>query len=129
MLTLTEQILWLAINAYFEAAGEPMDGKVAVTHVVLNRAFKNKRSVKEVLIRDNQFSWVPSTKSIPTIKYPKDLIVCVEAVYECLEQRLNGNTLSDANLYYNFTKVKPYWAEDDKSKFVSRIGKHEFRRE
>lgn len=129
MIDVTTSILWLAMNAYFEASGEPLDGKIAVTHVVLNRAFDKNKSVKEILLEPEQFSWVPENKTLPKIKYPEDFIVCVQAVYECLKQRLNGEYLEYADLYYNPNICNPFWAADKYSTYITTKGHHVFRRE
>ena len=129
MLNITTSILWLAMNAYFEASGESLDGKIAVTHVVLNRASAKNKSVKEILLEPKQFSWVPESKTLPKIKYPEDFIVCVKAVYDCLEQRLNGEYLEHADLYYNPDICSPYWAKDNYSIYITTNGNHIFKKE
>ena len=55
---LMEGILWLALNIYFEARNQPIEGQYAVAHVTLNRAAQTKRSIKAVVLEPGQFSWV-----------------------------------------------------------------------
>lgn len=48
-MTLSEALLCLALNVYFEARGEPIIGQYAVAHVTLNRVKENNSTVcKEV---------------------------------------------------------------------------------
>ena len=52
-----ESIFWLAMNIYHEARGEQLAGQVAVGHVVLNRAERQGKPVKDIVLAPYQFSW------------------------------------------------------------------------
>lgn len=52
-----EAILWLAINLYHEASGEPVEAQIAVVHVCLYRAEWKSENVRSVILRRKQFSW------------------------------------------------------------------------
>lgn len=52
---LMEGILWLALNIYFEARNQPIEGQYAVAHVTLNRAAQTKRSIKQLCLNPDSF--------------------------------------------------------------------------
>jgi spore germination cell wall hydrolase CwlJ-like protein len=127
MIDAIEGLFWIALNIYFEAQGEPEEGKIAVAHVTLNRAEQRGLSVKEVVTQKRQFSWYNSRK-IPPIKYPLDFQKCVRAAHLAYIQRINGETLRGANHYYKFKGVgsipPPYWVKS--MEFLEHIGDHSF---
>ena len=61
-----KEIYCLAANSYFEARGEPFDGKIAVAQVVINRVKSNKypNTVCKVITEG------PVKESWKTKKYP-----------------------------------------------------------
>jgi len=61
-----KELVCMAANAYREARGEPPEGQVAVTRVVLNR-MKMKEYPKTacgVIYQKHQFSWTSKYKSV-----------------------------------------------------------------
>ena len=123
-------IMWLAINIFFEARGENMAGKVAVGHVTINRTRKRKMSVKEVVLQHAQFSWTldsdPQVKAIHVLDDAEAFEECLKAARRVAEDIANGYTLDGADHYYNpkGVKRKPHWATVYKK--VGIIGKHHF---
>ena len=63
MLSFLEGLLWLTLNVYHEARGEPEIGQLAVAHVTLNRAMEEHKSIAEVVREPYQFSWTFQKKS------------------------------------------------------------------
>ena len=125
----TEDLFWLAINAYHEAQGEPIEGQIAVCKVVLNRVKKRKLSVKEVILQEDQFSWHNGNK-FPKLTDYKSLLTCFESAQKAIEQHENGDTLFGANLYYSDTMPEPpWWALSPKVRKIVKIGRHTFFRE
>ena len=61
VLSFLEGLLWLTLNVYHEARGEPEVGQLAVAHVTLNRAMEERTSIAEVVRKPYQFS--PAEKS------------------------------------------------------------------
>ncbi len=52
---------WLTLNVFEEAAGEPQDGRAAVAKVTLNRAARHYQSdgtITGTILWPNAFSWV-----------------------------------------------------------------------
>lgn len=57
---LQSALLCLAMNVYYEARGEPVQGQMAVAYVTLNRSESSGRSVCREVVRASQFSWTKS---------------------------------------------------------------------
>lgn len=105
----------LALNVYYEARSEPMDGQYAVAHVVLNRvaddAFPDDacKVVKQGYHKGRhrcQFSWYCDGKS----DNPKDKmswIVAQVVAYNTLYGYHKDNT--HGATHYHATYVSPYW--------------------
>ena len=125
----TEDLFWLAVNAYHEAQGESIEGQIAVCKVVLNRVKKRKLSVKEVILQEDQFSWHNGNK-FPKLTDYKSLLTCFESAQKAIEEHENGDTLFGANLYYSDTMPEPpWWALSPKVRKIVKIGRHTFFRE
>ncbi len=111
-------------NCLMEAEDQPMEAKIAVTHVVLNRT-KHPRfpsTVEDVIKQPKQFSWVnkPSQRTIRQ----RDYLKCKKAVELALSCVGKNNFL----YYYavsgpNAIK-EPSWARNFKTRVV--IGDHLF---
>lgn len=105
----------LALNVYYEARSEPMDGQYAVAHVVLNRvandAFPDDacKVVKQGYHKGRhrcQFSWYCDGKS----DNPKDSLSWVVAqvvAYNTLYGHHRDNT--HGATHYHATYVSPWW--------------------
>lgn len=105
----------LALNVYYEARSEPMDGQYAVAHVVLNRvaddAFPDDacKVVKQGYHKGRhrcQFSWYCDGKS----DKPKDnmsWIVAQVVAYNTLYGYHKDNT--HGATHYHATYVSPWW--------------------
>lgn len=115
-----EAILWLTLNVYHEARGEPELGRQAVVHVVLNRSEQRHLDIKDVILQPHQFSWTSS------VLMPRDPV----AFLSCLQSVHNAVSRDDPTLgatYYHEESIVPYWA----SEYVqtAHIGHHIFYKE
>lgn len=120
-------ILWLALCIFYEARGEPLEGQIAVAHVVVNRAEQRGLSIEEVIKEPNQFEWYKdATKMKVVYTNLKAYFDCVAVVYECAKERENRKTLNGANHFYNPHIVDPTWAKG--MAIVRQIGNHLFLR-
>ena len=119
-------IMWLAICIYHEARGEPEEGKVAVCHVILNRAYKRGLSVKKVVLQPYQFSWANNNKR-PEISNYDALEYCFIAIDRCISERSNGEYFDYADHYFADYIKMPKWANN--MKYIKKIGQHLFYRE
>jgi len=118
-----DNMLWLVLCIYFESRSEPLEGQVAVAHVILNRVEKRNASVEDIVKAPYQFSWLNQGERKPIIDDFTALLKCLNAVHQCLAERLDGKDLSGAD-HYHTTEVHPYWA--DAYKKVTQIGNHIF---
>lgn len=128
---MSSQKFYLAATVYHEARGEPMEGQIAVAHVILNRALKRGLTVQEVVFKSRQFSCYNKGK-LP-IKDYHAFVIAMEVVERCLEERLHGKNLHGATYYMNEKLVLklygrlPSW--HDVVKKVAVIGQHTFYKE
>ena len=118
--------LWMTLCIYHEARGEPIDGKIAVCHVILNRAYSRGLSVKQIILQPYQFSWA-NGNARPPIKDYDSLEECADAVDACLLERSRGEYFSHADHYFSDTINPPSWAKN--MTLVEKIGHHSFYRE
>lgn len=125
------QLGCLARNIYYEAGGEPFEGKVAVAQVTLNRVnsgqFPNDicRTVyQKNVIYDKvicQFSWACDRE--PGVK-PANKVAYNESMEVAKKVLLEGFRLPSLNnaMYFHATRINPGW----KKKKVATIGGHVF---
>ena len=124
----------LAENIYFEARGEPLDGKYAVAEVTLNRV-RSPFFPKTIcgVVHDTRwdplrrrfiahFSWTQmESRSEPWGPAWQEAIAVATLVVDDAYMPL----VPDA-LYYHASGVQPYWASTKRS--VAKIGNHVFYR-
>lgn len=86
-----EGILWLVINLFYEANGEPEEAQLAVVVVVLNRADWDLEKVPAVVQKHRQFSWALDKTKLATAKrlvkdqeIPESMKNLVRIVYKAL---------------------------------------------
>ena len=122
-------LMCLALNIYFEARSEPIEGQIAIAEVTLNRVASTNypNDVCSVVLQENkdgcQFSWWCDGKSdqprehnsLRTSKALAELMLNVGIYITCI-----GNEAT----HYHSNEVHPYWANDLHK--IRRIGKHIF---
>ena len=126
-----KQLECLAKNIYYEAGGEPFEGKVAVAQVTINRAESGKipKDICQVVYQKNvvyekvlcQFSW--SCQQVSGVN-PKNTAVFRESelvARQVLLENFRLPSLKNA-LYFHATHINPKW---DREK-VAQIGGHVF---
>lgn len=127
----TKQLDCLTKNIYWEAAGEPFEGKVAVAQVTLNRVESGKfgSTVCQVVFQKNvfyeklvcQFSWVCEqtgrTKPVSQKTYKES----EEVAKKVLLENFRLPSLTNA-LYFHSVHVNPKWGKEK----VVQIGQHIF---
>ena len=121
-MNLIETIFWLAINLYHEGRNQPIEGQKAICHVVLNRAKKKKKTVKEIIYEKSQFSWTLD-KNLWPIKEYEAFLQAATIAKETIEEQSNGFNLDNAE-YYHTKSVNP--KRNDKLKIVKVIQDHIF---
>lgn len=128
LISVFSAFFWVSVCVYQEARGEEEKGQIAVAQVILNRANQRRETVKEVITASKQFSWYNGKKTPPIDNYDA-FIGCMKATAEAMLERLSGNTMKGANLYYNPHLADPYWAHSPRVKIIAEIGNHIFMRE
>jgi spore germination cell wall hydrolase CwlJ-like protein len=127
-----KEVACLALNIYFEARGEPNEGKLAVAHVVMNRVASDRfpDTVCNVVRQGGeerryrcQFSWWCDGRS-DTPRSKADWQRSNEIALQVYWGRTPDPT--DGALWYHADYVKPSWRHD----FVEGpvIGRHIFYR-
>ena len=112
---LRQELDCLARNVYFEARGEPEVGRVAVAHVVMNRAASSRfpdtvcdvvRQGGENVRHKCQFSWWCDGRS----DEPSDAVAWTDSQEVArLAYWGNSDDPTAGALWYHTTKVKPIW--------------------
>jgi N-acetylmuramoyl-L-alanine amidase len=115
-----DELECLALNIYHEARGEPVEGKIAVAAVTVNRAKHDKfpDGICEVVYQKGQFSWVPAKPKVN--RNGADMASARTVAANYLSGLLPDPT--DGALFFHSTGVKPQW----KLRLIKRIGSHYF---
>lgn len=114
-----EDLYWLSRIIYAESGNQPMQGRIAVGTVILNRVASDHfpNTIKEVIFSPNQFSPV----SNGMIYRDPDEESTIAAML-CLD----GAREAGDSLYFNVTRLNS-WASKTKN-YVCTIGGHSFYR-
>ena len=121
----------LAKNIYFEANLEPVEGKLAVATVTMNRVQSHvfPKTVCGVVLDQSskgcQFSWVCDGKS-DIIHDRQAYIESVKIAEDVLLSNRRSRILTPDVLYYHANYVEPAWAKT--MKMFTTIGAHIFYR-
>lgn len=119
-----DELLCLATAIAFEARGEPLQGKVAVAQVVLNRVKNPDRpnTICGVVKEPKQFSWYGQTKD------PFNNWRLIKKEFEIAHDVMNGvyDDVVRGAEYFHTKDVNPKWS--NRLQKVSVIGSHVFYR-
>lgn len=125
---LMKEVECLAKNIYFEAGGEPYNGKVAVAEVTLNRVRSEgyPNTVCGVVYQKSkgicQFSWVCEGKKRVNHRassWAESMRISQNLLVAKRETNIVGNAK-----FFHANYVEPNWSHT--KKFVKRIGNHLF---
>ncbi len=126
-----KQLDCLAKNIYYEAGGEPFEGKVAVAQVTINRAESGQfpSDICQVVYQKNvvyervlcQFSWYCDG---PSAKKPMNGPIYTESMEVAKKVLLEGFRLPSIKhaLYFHGDYINPKWGKQP----VAKIGRHIF---
>jgi N-acetylmuramoyl-L-alanine amidase len=112
-------LLWLTLNVYHEARGEPVVGQMAVALVTINRTHQRNLPIKEVVLQHRQFAWTYRKKSY----FPEDFpafLKCFNSVYLALQSE---DFTEGATHFHNISQT-PYWTKEMTVK--GQYGRHIF---
>jgi len=129
-------LVCLALNVYYEARDQPLQGQMAVAEVVMNRVVNNNfpDTVCEVVEEGPTYSWKPdfpirnkcqfswycdgkSDKPVEKEAWETALVVAKD-IFANRPIILKGST------HYHAVSVRPKWSKT--KTFVKRIGDHLF---
>ena len=118
-----EAVMCLALNIYFEARDQPIDGQLMVAEVTLNRVASPDfpASVCGVVWQPGAFSWTHDGKS----DKPRDMQAFAQSVIIANEV-LNDPSilLGTSATFYHEKSIHPYWANSYVE--VGMVGDHIF---
>jgi spore germination cell wall hydrolase CwlJ-like protein len=122
-------LMCLALNIYFEARSEPIEGQIAIAEVTLNRVTSTNypNDVCSVVLQENkdgcQFSWWCDGKSDQPREH--NSLRTSKALAELmLNEGRYITVIGNQATHYHSNDVHPYWANDLHK--IRRIGKHIF---
>lgn len=122
-------LMCLALNIYFEARSEPIQGQIAIAEVTLNRVASTNypNDVCSVVLQENkdgcQFSWWCDGKSDQPREH--NSLRTSKALAELmLNEGHHITVIGNEATHYHSNDVHPYWANDLHK--IRRIGKHIF---
>ncbi len=117
-----ESLLWLTLNVYHEARGEPEIGQLAVAHVTLNRAHEENKSIADVVRAPKQFSWTFQKRSY----IPLEMNPLQESLHVALKA-MNTPDFTKGSTFYHREGIDPKWAST--KSFIAQYGSHRFYRQ
>jgi len=92
-------LLCLALNIYYEARDQPIQGQIAVGNVTMNRVKQEKESsVCKEVFKHKQFSWTNQSWKIPK-KGDKNWILAKAIAKEIIDGRIRD--ITNGALFFN----------------------------
>lgn len=111
------------LTIMLEAAGEPIEGQVAVGEVIRNRARLRGLSFEQVCLQRKQFScWNSMTQARARIARSSGEEF--QRAARAWAQSEHSRLVPGATHYYAYKLVTPYWAK--RFRHVATIGAHRF---
>lgn len=111
----------LALNVYFEARGEPIQGQAAVAHVTITRARERNLRICDVVFEPGQFSW---TIHDPKVRDEAAWATAMKVAKRVYHRRIPDPT-AGAN-HYHATRITPRTWDFSKLQRTAVIGRHVF---
>ena len=114
-------IICLALNIYFEARNEPIQGQYAVAEVTLLRAAKSGKPICVEVFDDRQFSWTLEADRLQ-VKNSKAWNLAQQVARVSL---IKPTDYTEGATHYHSTSIKkPHWAK--RLCLTRKIGRHLF---
>ena len=122
-------LMCMALNIFFEARSEPVQGQIAVAEVTLNRVASDDypNTICEVVLQENsqgcQFSWWCDGKSdLP--KEHNSFQTSKSLAKLMIDDGQYISVVGKNATHYHTDDIKPYWSYDMVK--VEQVGKHIF---
>lgn len=122
-------LMCMALNIFFEARSEPIQGQIAVAEVTLNRVASDDypNTICEVVLQENsqgcQFSWWCDGKS-DSPKEHNSFQTSKSLAKLMIEDGQYISVIGKNATHYHTDDIKPYWSDDMVK--VEQVGKHIF---
>ena len=122
-------LMCMALNIFFEARSEPIQGQIAVAEVTLNRVASDDypNTICEVVLQQNsqgcQFSWWCDGKS-DSPKEHNSFQTSKSLARLMIDDGQYISVVGKDATHYHTDDIKPYWA--DNMVKVEQVGKHIF---
>lgn len=122
-------LMCMALNIFFEARSEPIQGQIAVAEVTLNRVASDDypNTICEVVLQDSsqgcQFSWWCDGKS-DSPKEHNSFQTSKSLAKLMIEDGQYISVVGKNATHYHTDDIKPYWSDDMVK--VEQVGKHIF---
>jgi len=125
---ITTAAMCLALNMFFEARNEPLEGQILVAEVTLNRVASKSypNNVCDVVWQRKQFSWTHDGKHDDPTRMNYLDRVAWEQIQKAAVQIINDNSVlpGTKSTHYHADYVKPYWTKS--MKYIGKVGSHLF---
>jgi spore germination cell wall hydrolase CwlJ-like protein len=120
-----QSVSCLAHNIYYEANTEPLEGKIAVAQVTLNRLADPNRpkTVCDVVFEPGQFAW---THAHPAPINREAYLTSLHIAQRFLTMKERSAIIGKDVEFYHNVSIHPAWA--DQHEEVATIGQHVFYR-
>jgi spore germination cell wall hydrolase CwlJ-like protein len=125
MKAILEAVFFLALTVYGEARGELPDGQRGVVKVLMNRADKANKPIKQVALRKAQFSMYD--QGVPRSVNPEELYQVMPNVFVAVDEWVGGDRLDGAD-HYHTVDISPSWSRHPKMTYLQTIDHHKFYR-
>lgn len=128
-MSLTSTAMCLALNMFFEARSESLEGQLMIAEVTLNRVASDRypNTVCEVVWQDKQFSWThdgihddPTRMSYLDRVAWKEIKKAAVFILKDPDSTLPGIEAT----HYHADYVQPYWASE--MEYLGKVGNHLF---
>ena len=122
-------LMCMALNIFFEARSEPIQGQIAVAEVTLNRVASDDypNTICEVVLQENsqgcQFSWWCDGKS-DSPKEHNSFQTSKSLARLMIDDGQYISVVGKDATHYHTDDIKPYWS--DNMVKVEQVGKHIF---
>ena len=122
-------LMCMALNIFFEARSEPIQGQIAVAEVTLNRVASDDypNTICEVVLQQNsqgcQFSWWCDGKS-DSPKEHNSFQTSKSLARLMIDDGQYISVVGKDATHYHTDDIKPYWSDDMVK--VEQVGKHIF---
>ena len=126
---ITAATMCLALNMFYEARNQPIEGQMMVAQVTLNRVVSNRypNTVCEVVWQEKQFSWTHDGLSDDPAKLTSEIDQRVwKEVQETASYIVDNPDILIGSIatHYHAVSVEPWWAYS--LTYEGQVGDHYF---